>query len=119
MPLGRCWRKGINYSHIPLIERIFGGDAMTKMWTGDSAYGGNFLIEFKHDGDKQIVEVSELTEQRQKGTPVENRNLPLTQQDAESLVEQYLSELDPEEKELVRERLCTGAEAFSDPEPAL
>jgi hypothetical protein len=96
---------------------------MTQKWTGDSAYGENHVIEFKHKESKQVVEVFAVSNFRQTegGTTqvgrevIESRDLPVNRQEAESFIEQYLSDLNPEEKELVIGRLCTESDGFSQP----
>jgi hypothetical protein len=114
------WRgKGINYSSVVLIKRISGGNAMTQMWTGDSAYGEKYIIEFKHKDESQVVDVFELTDARQKGAAIESRELPLSRQAALEFVEQYLTDLKPEEKEIVVERLCMDSDAFRVADSAL
>ena len=89
---------------------------MTERWTGDSTYGKNYLIEFKHRGSRPIVEVfAARRDGGQEGmaarvgenaTPVESRDLPLNREDATGFTEQYLADLNDREKELVIERLC-------------
>jgi hypothetical protein len=106
-----------------LNTRIYsiGDNTMTQKWTGDSAYGKNYVIEFKHKGDKQVADVIQITGFREpqdtayqvdNKSLIESRNLPLNQQEAEGFVEQYLADLRPDEKVLVIERLCSQSEAF-------
>lgn len=95
---------------------------MTKMWTGDSSYGKDYLIEFKHRDDQQIVEIfasrgfGETEDQAARGDentmPIESRDLPLSREDAEGFVEKYFSDLNDKEKSLLVERLSTAAESF-------
>ena len=86
------------------------------------------LIEIKRRGDQPIVEVfaasgfgatdDQAARVGENASPVENRDLPLNRDEAEGLIEQYLSDLNPKEKELVAKRLCGEEGGFGDKKPS-
>ncbi len=89
---------------------------MNKIWKGEIFDGGDYQFIFKRNDDKRVVQVHEVTSQQRTGAttkqttsnaiPVEIKDMPLERQEAEDLVQRYLSDRHDNEKERVIERLC-------------
>jgi hypothetical protein len=88
---------------------------MSDIWPSESVNGNQYEFEFRNEQGKFLVQVHKVTsiiktgpttEQiTTDGFPIERRDLPLDQQEAESFARRYLSDLHPKTLELVIARL--------------
>ena len=94
---------------------------MTNMWAGEIANGDHYALAFRNEGGKWLVKVYSVTSNVKTGKttsqvsmnafPEETKELPLSRQEAEDMVQEYLSDMHPKSLELIVERLCAPVQA--------